>query len=377
MLWLIFIICGLYLIISVVVWLGLFHRAERSNPGLTAGSVVICGRDEERDLPACLASIEAQDLDPAVAEALEVILVDDASRDRTGELMEAYARTSRFTVRVLHMPPPQPGEKTGKWRPLKEGLKLASREGLLLSDADAVLPPRWVREHLRCLGAAQVVAGFARLTGEGLWGRVQSLDWFFLLGVGSGMNRWGVTQAALGKNLSVRKTAYDAVGGLEGIGFSLTEDQAIVQALARRGGKMLFPLEPEMMVDTSGVHTWNEFVSQRRRWATGIRRLTTAGKFCIYVMALRQMAVVAGLLAGWAPALWAWAATAAVNFLILGRVTAKLGQGRRLFFFPLWEIFYTWSAPVQAAFFLGRRGVEWKGRRFANEEKKAALTTDD
>ncbi|RJP80022.1 MAG: glycosyltransferase, partial [Candidatus Zixiibacteriota bacterium] len=154
---LLFLIFGLYLLTGAVVLLGLYRRPEREGaPELAAGSVVICGRDEERDLPACLASLEAQDLNPAQTQSLEVILVDDASRDRTGELMEQYARTSRFAVRVLHMEPPRPGERTGKWRPLKEGLKLATREGLLLTDADAILPPGWVRHHLRWLGRGQI-----------------------------------------------------------------------------------------------------------------------------------------------------------------------------------------------------------------------------
>ena len=366
-------VSGLYILAAVFVWIGLIRKQSEPTGGLSSGSVIICARDEEKDLPACLKSLEEQQIEGGGAQRLEVILVDDASRDGTPELMEEYARNSRYGVQVLHMPPPGPGELSGKWRPLKEGIKRAQNEGLLLTDADAILPPSWVSHHLRYLGSYQMVAGFALTEGEGLWGRIQSLDWIFLLGVGSALNRWGIPLAALGKNLSLRRSSYEAVGGLEGIGFSLTEDLSILQAVVRGNGRLKFPLAPGMMVATPAVRTWGEFVSQRKRWASGIKRLKPLGKFCIVAMSLRHFMVIAGLIAGSPPALWAWLATAALNFLIQLRLTDKLGLMPRLWFFPLWEIFYTWTAPLLAVSFLGRRRVVWKGRQFRQSATPASL----
>ena len=48
-------------------------------------SVVVAARDEERNLPALLASLEAQSL-----RAFQVVLVDDRSRDGTAALIEAF-----------------------------------------------------------------------------------------------------------------------------------------------------------------------------------------------------------------------------------------------------------------------------------------------
>jgi cellulose synthase/poly-beta-1,6-N-acetylglucosamine synthase-like glycosyltransferase len=363
---------ALYLAVAIPIWLALFRKREVAAEALTSASVIICARDEEKDLPACLESLEGQTLKKTDPRNIEVILVDDLSKDRTLEILETYARGSRYPVRVIHMEPPSAGEKTGKWRPLKAGMEAARNEGLLLTDADAVLPSGWIEKHLAYLGDAEAAAGFALIEGEGLWGRIQSLDWLFLLGVGSGLNQLGVPQAALGKNLSIRRSDYLRAGGLEKIGFSLTEDLSLVQAICRNGGRLQFPLDAEMMVSTPAVHKWGEFVHQRKRWASGVKRLLPAGKLCIGVMAVRQFALIIGLFAGAPEAVWSWLLTAGVNFLILHRITWKLGLWKRLGYFPFWEIFYIGSAPILAISFLVRRRVVWKGRKFTRT--RAALT---
>ena len=359
---LIVIIGGLYIVAALIIWLGLgINRNPNHSSEITTGSLIICGRDEQRDLPACLQSVEEQTLAP---DQLEVILVNDASQDRTGQLMEEYARTSKYPVKVLHMSPPQPGEPSGKWRPLKEGIKLAHHEGLLLTDADAVLSPAWAERHLAELGKAEVSAGFALIDGKGLWNQIQCLDWLFLLGAGSSMARWGVPEAALGKNLAVRRADYDAAGGLESIGFTLTEDRALMRALVARGAKVSFPLAADMLVSTPGVPTWSDYMHQRKRWASGIRRLKPTGKFCVAAMALRHLSVIIGTLAGLPEAWWIWGASAAANFIILRKTTTGLGLKKRLRFFIFWEVFYTWTAPFQAFYMLKNRRVVWKGRKF-------------
>lgn len=355
----------LYLFAAIPIWLALFRKREdAAGESLSSASVVICARDEERDLPACLESLERQKLTRTDSQNIEVILVDDLSEDRTAQIMEAYSRESRYPVRVIRMEPPAAGEKTGKWRPLKAGMEAARNEGLLLTDADAVLPSEWVEKHLEYLGDAEAAAGFALIEGEGLWGRIQSLDWLFLLGVGSGLNQLRVPQAALGKNLSVRRAAYLEAGGFGKIGFSLTEDLALVQAICRNGGRLRFPLDSGMMVSTPAVRTWGEFVHQRKRWASGVKRLKPVGKLCIEVMVIRQFALLVAIFAGAPEAFWCWLLTAGVNFLILQRITSRLGLSRQLGYFPFWEIYYIASAPILAISFLLDRQVVWKGRKF-------------
>ena len=87
---LLYAISGLYILMALFVWFGLRRRLPQpSGEPLRSASVIICARNEERDLPACLKSLDDQVIEPEF-EPLEVILVDDDSQDRTPELMSAY-----------------------------------------------------------------------------------------------------------------------------------------------------------------------------------------------------------------------------------------------------------------------------------------------
>ena len=71
--------------------------------------------------------------------ALEVVLVDDRSTDGTDALVDAIAAEDP-RVRALHLTSLPPGW-LGKLHAMSEGLRLATGEWLLFSDADVDLAP--------------------------------------------------------------------------------------------------------------------------------------------------------------------------------------------------------------------------------------------
>jgi len=357
-----FIVCLVYITIALLIFIELKQRKTlpRVQP-MDKASLIVCGRDEEKNLPACLASIENQTISPG---RFEVILVNDDSSDGTGRLMDEFKQKSRFKVKILHMPPLHEGEIGGKWRPLKEGIKQASHEALLLTDADAELVPTWAERHLEGLEKAEISAGMALIQGDNLWHKIQHLDWLYVLGTGSSLAHWGMPQSAIGKNLGLRRTAYDAVGGLESVGFSLTEDRALVQAMVNAGSKVVFPLKPDIAVKARGEATWMNYVQQRKRWASGVWALKPPGKLCILMMGIRNISIIVGLFIGLMPALYVWIVTAIANLLMLTRIANLMKQEANLSYYPFWELFYTWVTPILAIQILLIRKVSWKGQKF-------------
>lgn len=97
-------------------------------------SVIVPGKDESRRIEAATRRILASQ-----NCRLEVILVDDRSRDETLEIMNRLAREdSRITViSVNHLP----AGWTGKTHAMFRGAEIASGEILLFTDADATLSP--------------------------------------------------------------------------------------------------------------------------------------------------------------------------------------------------------------------------------------------
>jgi cellulose synthase/poly-beta-1,6-N-acetylglucosamine synthase-like glycosyltransferase len=365
----IYIVGILYSVAAIFLWLGFFRKKTVAiTETVENGSLIICARDEEEKLPACLETVENQQID---ADRLEIILVNDASRDRTGEIIDEFAVKSGFDVQVLHLAPAEENEPAGKWRALKEGISVARTEAFLLTDADAILPPSWAERHLQELTRADICAGFALISGGSKWSQVQNLDWLYILGCGAAMTAWGIPQSALGKNLALKRKAYDKVGGLEKTGFSLTEDLALVQAVIETNGELAFPMDRAVCVSTPGVPNWKEFIRQRQRWIYGLRHLNIAGVALLVLMFLRNVSIIAGILSGFAAAIWIWIVTALLNFFIQRQIHRRLVLPLRLTSFILWELFYTWSSPLQALQILTNRRIHWKGRMY-NKAKGAS-----
>ncbi|MFD7918482.1 glycosyltransferase family 2 protein [Streptomyces sp. NPDC059740] len=94
-------------------------------------SVVLIAYDDVRNVRRAVASALHQG--PAVAE---VVAVDDASRDGTGAVLDALARTEP-RLRVLH----RTVNSGGCGTPRNEGLRAATGRYVMFLDSDDVLPP--------------------------------------------------------------------------------------------------------------------------------------------------------------------------------------------------------------------------------------------
>lgn len=108
-------------------------RGTADQPGRRVTvSVVVPARDEEATVPALLTSLRR--LDDGSAAIVEVVVVDDASRDATARL----ARSAGATVLPAGTPPPG---WTGKAWACHVGARATGGELLLFLDADTVLAP--------------------------------------------------------------------------------------------------------------------------------------------------------------------------------------------------------------------------------------------
>jgi len=114
---------------------------------VTGPSVVIPNWNGLRWLPACLASIAAQDQPPA-----EVIVVDNGSSDGSLE----YLARDHPGVRVQAL-----GRNTGFAYAVNRGLEAASQELVALVNTDVVLEPDWLRRMTDALQADPDAASVA------------------------------------------------------------------------------------------------------------------------------------------------------------------------------------------------------------------------
>jgi len=120
-------------------------------------SVVIPAYNEERFIGALLEKIKAVDLTPLDC-AMELIVVDDKSKDRTADIVAAVPG-----VRLVRM------EKNGgKGRAVRAGIAAATGDLLIIQDADLEYDPQDYIPMLRALldGKADIIYG-SRYLGHG------------------------------------------------------------------------------------------------------------------------------------------------------------------------------------------------------------------
>ncbi len=198
-------------------------------------SVIVPARNEEACLGACLESLAGQ-----TGVSSEVILVDDASTDRTREIAQSFA-----AVRVVDAGLPTLGW-TGKNNAMAAGASLAGGEWLLFTDADTVHKPgslaRAVAEA-RQRGAA-LLSYSPEQEVHGFWEKAAMPVIFGELAATYQPSRVSDPRspaaAANGQYILISREAYDAVGGHEAVRSSLLEDVGLARAVKASGRKIFF-----------------------------------------------------------------------------------------------------------------------------------------
>ena len=111
---------------------------EPLEPPLPRVSIIVAARNEERNIEAGIRSLLELDYDD-----LEIMVVDDRSEDRTGEILDQIA-AEHPSLRVEHLTRTAHGW-LGKNHAMYYGALRASGEFLLFTDADVVMQPSVLR----------------------------------------------------------------------------------------------------------------------------------------------------------------------------------------------------------------------------------------
>ena len=135
-------------------------------------TVIVSARNEERDLPRCIASLMALDYP---AGKLQVVLVDDRSDDATGPIVDAAA-SQHAHVLALHTAALPPNGLEAKARGIAHGFAKATGDWVFITDADAAVHPSWIRHMLgRATPRTGMTGGTVVVDADGTVGTIERI----------------------------------------------------------------------------------------------------------------------------------------------------------------------------------------------------------
>ncbi len=260
------VLCG-YFIQSVLFVIGVgkkFRRLDESE--LPTATVIVAARNEEENILKCIQSLDNLKYPE---NKLEIILVDDKSTDRTGEIIDEFIAGKQKFKKIITKK--EIGKLKGKTNALANGIEIASGEIILTTDADCIADPLWAQTiasyYQDDIGA---VNGYTTQFAFDNFSGMQAIDFVYLLIVASGTINLKKPISCIGNNMSYRKKAYKEVGGYESLPFSVTEDFNLLRAIYKSTKyEIIYPLDKDSLITSIPCKTFKSLFRQKKRWSVG------------------------------------------------------------------------------------------------------------
>lgn len=202
-------------------------------------SVVVAALNEEATIEPALRSLAA-----CTYPNLEIIVINDRSTDRTGEIIDAVAR-EHPAIRPLHIQE-LPAGWLGKVHALHRGTQAASGEWLLYTDADVHFEPGALEQAIRFSLSERLdhLAALPYLRAATRLERAALVSFGVALSLTARPHRIGKpgSKAFLGVgafNL-VRRAKLESTPGFEWIKMEVADDSGLAQLIVVNGGRSRF-----------------------------------------------------------------------------------------------------------------------------------------
>jgi cellulose synthase/poly-beta-1,6-N-acetylglucosamine synthase-like glycosyltransferase len=325
-------------------------------------SVIVCARDEYHNLKENLPLLLGQDY-----STYEVVVVNHGSEDETQYLLRDMADIHK-NLKIVNVTQDL-NFFTGKKFPLSIGIKSASYDILLFTDADCI--PRsnqWIRRI-----AADFTEGTEIVLGYGAYRKSRSLinllirfDTTRIAMNYLGFARIGMPYMGVGRNMAYRKSLfYRQNGFISHYRIQSGDDDLFINKAATNRNTRI-EIQTDAHTLSSPKTTLSQWMQQKRRHLMTGSYYKPAHKFMLGLFAFTQVlfwASVICLLAFWYQPYVVLALLALRLFtqlLITGKVMKKLSEKDFLLLVPLFELFLMIISPFLAFANMLNKPVKWR-----------------
>lgn len=224
-------------------------------------SVVIACRNEQNNLPLLLNNIAGQNYS---RELFEVIIVNDNSSDRTGDIASGYSGLNNC-IAICN-------SGSGKKQAIRSGLNAAKGSLIITTDADCRMGENWIRTIVAFYEKYKpemIISPVEIESRSGFFGRFQELEFLSLQGVTAGTALSGEASMCNGANLAFTREVYFKHSDNLHDEISSGDDIFLLHSLKKDNhSKILWLESPDAIVTTSSSPSVTTFLRQRKRWVS-------------------------------------------------------------------------------------------------------------
>ncbi len=230
-------------------------------------SIIIVGKDEEKNINNCINSIVSNDYP---VEKYEIIFIDDESVDNSIDILKSINAPNFSWYKISDIANIQ-NINNHKKEAIKSALALAKGEIILQTDADTTVVENWIYTHaVQYMGNKNinlVTAPVLFIKENGILSAFQYYDMITTMGITAAGISSGLFYMANGANMSYRKKVYfDFKPDSK---YASGDDMFLIHNVASKSKDTIkFLKDRKALVFTWPEKTLKDFIRQRLRWAT-------------------------------------------------------------------------------------------------------------
>ena len=358
----------LYLLISIILIIGTSRLKKKiiKSTVLPFVSIIVPAKNEENTIGDCLDSLLNQQYP---YDNYEIIVVNDRSSDKTPAIIKSYQEQHKI-IKSLDIESNISG-LTGKQNAINEGLKLCKGEIIFNIDADCIAPSMLVKQTVSYFSQKiGLTIGFhIPYSKDGLkpiFADLQALDMLFLMDAAAGSIGVNVHVSCAGSNLAYRKTIL-ADKGYHDIGFTVTEDTALIQSIAKKSDwDVTVVYDKDTVVMTPAETRLKKFLAQRIRWTLGGLATRSWVLIPLYSMFFYHLCMVVSIILAFfieslaGIVIVSFIVKLLIDFIRCWRVCKEFQRLDLLNVFVLYEYFMMFYSIISGFCSLFIRKIQWK-----------------
>ncbi len=319
-----------------------FYIEQEETPKNIAISVLICAKNEAKNLKKFLPSIIQQDYPD-----FEIVLINDGSSDKTLKVMENF-KNDHNKIRIVNVKSIEAFWGNKKYA-LTLGIKASSNNFLLFTDADCQpVSNQWISEMSKNFSNSKsIVLGYgayAKIKGS-LLNKLIRYETLMTATQYFSYTLMGYPYMAVGRNLAYRKELFfEASGFVNHIKIKSGDDDLFINQIADAENTAIC-VSKESFTESSPKKSFREWISQKRRHISTAKYYKFKHKVLLTLFYLSQLLfwvlaiILMSTLTFWQIVIGLVLLRFLLQFIYLGKASKKLNEADLIPFFPILEVF--------------------------------------